>query len=148
MIDLFEIPKNGLMLIASLVWCVAGVMVCKVGMPLLWDLGKTQLVLYPLAVLVFLVFYLLIFARLVSKHADRIRKKPEQELPFWNFFDTSSYIVMFIMMAGGMWLRLSHVVPNWMIAFFYSGLGFALFSCGTRFLAVFIRKDVLVDKEK
>jgi hypothetical protein len=30
-----------------------------------------------------------------------------------------------------------------MIAFFYSGLGLALFLCGVRFLGVFARKDVL-----
>ena len=51
---------------------------------------------------------------------------------------------MVIMMAGGMWLRLSQVVPNWMIAFFYSGLGIALFSCGVRFLGAFSRKAVLI----
>jgi hypothetical protein len=30
-----------------------------------------------------------------------------------------------------------------MIAFFYSGLGLALFLCGVRFLGIFARKDVL-----
>jgi hypothetical protein len=34
-------------------------------------------------------------------------------------------------------------VPDWAIAFFYSGLGVALFLCGVRFLGVFARKDVL-----
>jgi hypothetical protein len=50
---------------------------------------------------------------------------------------------MAVMMGGGMALRLSHVMPDWMIAFFYSGLGVALFICGLRFLAVFARRDVL-----
>jgi hypothetical protein len=40
-------------------------------------------------------------------------------------------------------LRLSHLMPDWMIAFFYSGLGVALFLCGVRFLGIFVRKDVL-----
>ena len=142
--DLFSIPKNGLILIAGLVWCAAGAMVCKIGLPLLWELGVTQMILYPLAVVIFLIFYFLIFSGLVIKHTERIRKRPENRLPFWNFFDRSSYIVMVIMMAGGMWLRLSQVVPNWMIAFFYSGLGVALFSCGVRFLGAFSRKAVLV----
>ncbi len=144
--DLVAIPKNGLMLIAGMVWCVAGAMVCRIGLPLLWKLGLTQLVLYPLAGVVFLIFYFLIFSRLVIKHTKRIRERSEQRLPFWNFFDRSSYVVMAIMMAGGMWLRLAHVIPNWMIAFFYSGLGIALFSCGVRFLGAFSRKDVLIVK--
>jgi hypothetical protein len=132
------------MLIAGMVWCLAGAMVCRIGLPLLWDLGPTQLVLYPLALVIFLIFYFLIFSRLVVKHTRRIREKTEQRLPLWNFFDTSSYIVMAIMMAGGMWFRLAHIFPNWLIAFFYSGLGIALFSCGVRFLGAFSRKDVLI----
>ncbi len=144
MTDLVTLPKNALILIAGLVWCAAGAMVSKIGLPLLWNLGVRRLILYPLAVVVFLIFYFLIFSRLVIKHTERIRQRPESKLPVWNFFDTSSYIVMVIMMGGGMWLRLSHIVPNWMIAFFYSGLGIALFSCGVRFLGVFSRKDVLM----
>ena len=144
--DLVVIPKNRLMLIAGMVWCVAGAMVSGIGLPLLWKLGFIQLVLYPLAGVVFLIFYFLVFSGLVVKHTERIRARSEQRLPFWNFFDTSSYVVMAIMMAGGMWLRLARVIPNWMIAFFYSGLGVALFSCGVRFLGVFSRQDVLVAK--
>jgi hypothetical protein len=148
MTDLVAIPKNALILFAGLVWCIAGAMVSKIGLPLLWNLGSTRLILYPLAGMVFLIFYFLIFSRLVIKHTERIRQKPEPRLPFWNFFDRSSYLVMVIMIAGGMWLRLSHIVPNWMIAFFYSGLGIALFSCGVRFLGVFSRKDVLMATEE
>jgi hypothetical protein len=146
MSDFIAIPKNKLMFIAGLVWCLAGGMVCSIGIPLLWKLGTTQLGLYPLALIVFLIFYFLIFSKLVVKHTERIRKYPEQKLPFWSFFDKSSYIVMVIMMAGGMWLRLGHIVPNWMIAFFYSGLGVALFLCGVQFLGVFSRKEVLMVK--
>jgi hypothetical protein len=148
MTDFIAIPKNRLMLIAGVVWCFAGAMVSGIGLPLLWKLGFTELILYPLAGAIFLIFYFLIFSRLVIKHTERIRERPEQRLPFWNFFDASSYVVMVIMMAGGMWLRLGHIVPNWMIAFFYSGLGIALFSCGVRFLGVFSRKDVLMEKEQ
>jgi hypothetical protein len=50
---------------------------------------------------------------------------------------------MAVMMGGGMALRLSHLLPDWMIAFFYSGLGVALLLCGVRFLGVFARKEVL-----
>jgi len=143
-VDFLIIPKNKLILIAGIVWCFAGAMVCRIGLPLLWELGFTQLNLYPLAGIVFLIFYFLIFSGLVVKHTKRIRERPEQKLPFWNFFDTSSYIVMAIMMGGGMWLRLAHILPNWMIAFFYSGLGIALFSCGVRFLSIFFQKGVLL----
>ncbi len=137
------IPKNHLMLIAGLVWCAAGAMVCMVGLPLEFGLAPAHLVLLPLAGAIFLAFYFLVFSRLVRKHTGRIRARTEERLPVWNFFNASSWAVMAVMMCGGMALRFSHVMPDWMIAFFYSGLGLALFLCGVRFLGVFARKDVL-----
>jgi hypothetical protein len=138
-----HIPKNQLMLIAGLVWCAAGAMVCMIGLPLEFGLAPSHLVLFPLAGVIFLVFYVLVFSRLVRKHTGRIRARAEDRLPFWHFFNASSWAVMAVMMGGGMALRFSHLMPDWMIAFFYSGLGVALFLCGVRFLGAFARKDVL-----
>jgi small-conductance mechanosensitive channel len=142
-VSVAHIPKNQLMLIAGLVWCAAGAMVFLIGLPLEVGLAPSHVILFPLAVLIFLVFYLLVFSRLVRKHTGRIRAQPEDRLPFWTFFDASSWAVMAVMMGGGMALRASHLMPDWMIAFFYTGLGVALFVCGVRFLGVFARKDVL-----
>lgn len=138
-----HVPKNQLMLIAGLVWCTAGAMVCMVGLPLELRLAPEHLVLLPLAVAIFLAFYFLVFSPIVRKHTGRIRARAEDRLPFWHFFNASSWAVMAVMMGGGMALRLSHLMPDWMIAFFYSGLGVALFLGGLRFLGIFARKDVL-----
>jgi small-conductance mechanosensitive channel len=119
-----HIPKNQLMLIAGLVWCAAGAMVCMIGLPLEFGLAPEHLILLPLSGVIFLAFYFLVFSRLVRKHTGRIRARAEDRLPFWNFFNASSW-------------------ADWMIAFFYSGLGVALFLCGVRFLGAFARKDVL-----
>jgi small-conductance mechanosensitive channel len=137
------VPKNRLMLIAGAVWCIAGAMVTMIGVPLLLRLEPLDPALLPLAILIFAVFYVFVFSRLVSKHARRIRAREEERLPFWHFFNASSWIVMFVMMGGGLALRLSHAFPDWFIAFFYSGLGVALFLCGVRFVGVFARRDVV-----
>ncbi len=136
------LPKNHLMLIAGLVWCVAGAMVGIVGLPLEVALAPSHLILLPLSGLIFLAFYFLVFSPLVRKHARRIRARTEQRLPVWHFFNASSWAVMAVMMGGGMALRLSHLMPDWVIAFFYSGLGVALFLSGVRFVSIFARKDV------
>jgi uncharacterized membrane protein YfcA len=111
-------PKNQLMLIAGLVWCAAGAMVSVIGLPLELKLAPEHLVLVPLAVVIFLAFYLFVFSRLVRKHTSRIRARTEDRLPVWNFFNASSWAVMAVMMGGGMALRFSHLMPDWMIAFF------------------------------
>jgi len=142
-VQVASIPKNHLMLIAGLVWCAAGAMVSMIGLPLEFGLAPSNLILFPLAALIFVAFYFLVFSRLVRKHASRIRARPEERLPFWDFFNGSTWAVMAVMMGGGLALRLSHAMPDWMIAFFYSGLGVALFLCGIHFLGIFTRKDVL-----
>ncbi|HEX5826712.1 MAG TPA: hypothetical protein VFY23_04270 [Candidatus Limnocylindrales bacterium] len=139
-----RVPKNVLVLLAGLLWCVAGAMVMYVGLPLLLRLAPAQPALIPLAGAVFAAFYVLVFSRLVRKHTRRIREHPDERLPAWSCFSPSSWLVMAVMMVGGTALRATGVMPEWVIAFFYSGLGVALFLCGVRFLGVFARGEVLV----
>ncbi|MEO5964333.1 MAG: hypothetical protein ABIR11_02615, partial [Candidatus Limnocylindrales bacterium] len=87
-----SVPKNQLMLIAGIVWCAAGTMVVLVGLPLELRLAPAQLVLIPLAVLIFVAFYFLVFARLVSRHTRRIRAERAERLPAYRFFNASSWI--------------------------------------------------------
>jgi hypothetical protein len=138
-----SVPKNLLMLIAGAVWIAAGGMVVAIGLPLEIRLAPEHLVLIPLAAAIFVAFYAFVFTRLVHRHTSRIRARSESHLPIYQFFDARSWAVMALMMGGGMALRLSRLVPDWAIAFFYSGLGIALFLCGIRFVAVFARRVVL-----
>jgi len=77
------------------------------------------------------------FFNMTRKHTKRI-KAYENRRPFWNFFDLKSYIIMMIMMGGGIGLRSAHLVPEFFIAFFYSGLGCALTLAGVVFVLNFI----------
>ena len=51
--------------------------------------------------------------------------------------------MMAIMMTGGISLRAFGLVPNWFIAFFYTGLGIALALSGMSFLGRFVRRGNL-----
>lgn len=132
-----RVPKNVLLLIAGAVWIAAGAMVMLVGVPLELRLAPEHLVLVPLAIGIFAAFYFLVFGKLVRKHTHRIRSQADERLPVHHFFNRSSWIIMAVMMGGGMALRMSHAVPDWAIAFFYTGLGIALFLSGVRFVAVY-----------
>lgn len=143
---LVHVPKNRLILIAGIVWCIAGSMVSLVGLPLELRLAPGHLVLLPLAAVIFVTFDSLVFSRLVRKHTHRIRSASEERLPVWRFFNASSWAIMAVMMGGGMALRLSHLVPDWAIAFFYSGLGLALLLAGVRFVGVFARSEAMTSE--
>ena len=56
------------------------------------------------------------------------------------FFDVKGYIIMAVMMGGGISLRSFGIVPTWFVAFFYTGLGIALALAGVGFLVHFIRQ--------
>lgn len=71
------------------------------------------------------------------KHNKRIKDYKEAYRPVWHFFDLKSYIIMAIMMSGGIWLRSSGLVPNVFIAVFYTGLGTALAFVGVLFWIMF-----------
>ena len=58
----------------------------------------------------------------------------EEELHFvLNFFEVKSFIIMAVMMTGGIWLRSSGFAPERVIAVFYTGLGASLRVAGVRF---------------
>lgn len=66
----------------------------------------------------------------VKKHTRRIQNYQETYRPVWHFFDLKAYLIMAVMMGGGVWLRYSGLAPDIFIAVFYTGLGCALALAG------------------
>ena len=95
----------------------------------------------PGAVVVFTLFHMKIFSKMVGKQSNRIAAYEDDKIGFWRFFDASGYIMMAIMMSGGISLRAFGLVPMWFIAFFYTGLGIALALSGVSFLVRFARRS-------
>ena len=88
----------------------------------------------------FVVFHMM-FSKLVGKHAARIRSYGEEKMHVLKFFDVRGYLIMAVMMGGGIALRSFHLVPGWFIAFFYTGLGIALALAGVGFLVHYFHRD-------
>ena len=81
------------------------------------------------------------FFKMSTKHAKRIKSYKEESRPVWHFFDLKAYLIMAVMMGGGIWLRYSGLVPDVFIAVFYTGLGCALALAGLLFWILFFRYD-------
>lgn len=126
-----KVKRNTLLLIAALVWSAAGFNILRIGL-LAYPPYRT-VVNYLLSALVFTVFQIFIFGRLVNKHTARISAYEEELHFFLKFFDVKSFIIMAVMMTGGIWLRSSGVAPDRFIAFFYTGLGASLLLTGLLF---------------
>jgi len=134
----FYVKKQVLLIIAGIIWMIAGFNVARLGV-LSYLTIDIKWYYFLLSAVVFAAFGTM-FYRMTCKHTKRILGYEEEYKPFWNFFDIKSYIIMVVMMGGGISLRAFHLVPDVFIAFFYSGLGLALFLAGVLFVINFFKE--------
>ena len=129
---MFKVKKRVLLLIAGIVWLAAGFNVARLGVISYLEIEQ-QWCWYLLSVLIFMLFGAMFFM-MSKKHTKRILGYREERQPFWRFFDLKAYIIMAVMMGGGIGLRAAGVFPNQFVAFFYTGLGCALALAGILFI--------------
>ncbi|MGN1131006.1 MAG: hypothetical protein ACI4Q8_06600 [Ruminococcus sp.] len=132
----FHVKKRSLLAIAGIVWLIAGINVARLGILSYMELTSITFIHILLSVLVFCAFGFMFF-KMSIKHKKRIKGYKEELKPIWHFFDLKSYIIMAVMMGGGIWLRNSGLAPDVFIAVFYTGLGCALALAGVLFWIMF-----------
>lgn len=137
-----KIKKNNLLLLAALVWMAAGINIFRIG--ILLYAPYLNVINCMLSAVVFLIFQYFIFGKLVKKHTSRIKKYTEERQFFLKFFDVKSFVIMAVMMSGGIAIRSFHLAPEKFIAVFYTGLGASLLLAGILFGINYIK--VLVGK--
>lgn len=126
-----KVKKKTLLLIACIVWFIAGFNILRIG--ILSYPPYLSIINILLSIVVFSVFQHFIFGQLVKKHTVRIQNYEEEQHFFMKFFDVKSFIIMAVMMSGGIYLRASSFVPERFIAVFYTGLGSSLLLAGILF---------------
>lgn len=141
-----KVKRSTLLLIACLVWGAAGFNILRLGV--LAYPGYLSALNFALSALVFAMFQYFVFGRLVVKHTARITGYEEERQFFLKFFDVKAFVIMAVMMSGGIWLRASGIAPDRFIAVFYTGLGASLLTAGIRFGYQFVRVGTAVGEEK
>lgn len=135
------IKNKYLLLIAAIVWLIAGFNVLKIGVETYMNYVTVINLLLSLAV--FLVFWIMVFSKLVKKHTLRISSYESEKQWFYLFFDLKSFIIMAIMMTMGIVIRYYALLPDVFIAVFYTGLGSALALAGILFMVNFMRFEAI-----
>lgn len=133
---MFKVKKRTLLLIAGIVWLAAGFNVARLGVISYFEIEQ-QWYWYLLSAVIFLLFGAM-FYNMSRKHTKRIMGYEEESQSFWRFFDLKAYIIMAVVMGGGIVLRAAGIFPDWFVAFFYTGLGCALALAGVLFIKNFI----------
>ncbi len=141
----FHVKKRTLLAVAGCVWLIAGINVARLGILAYGKIPQIRIIHILLSLAVFCAFGLMFF-KMSQKHTRRIKEYGEEFRPVWHFFDLKSYIIMAVMMGGGIWLRASGLVPDVFIAVFYTGLGCALALAGVLFWIEFLmfrKKEII-----
>ncbi|MDO4680747.1 MAG: hypothetical protein Q4A55_05805 [Aerococcus sp.] len=110
---------------------IAGFNVLKIGIETYSD--YMGIINFLLSAVVFVAFWFMVFGKLVTKHTTRIQNYTEEKQFFLKFFDVKSFIIMAVMIGGGILIRTQNLLPDVFIAVFYTGLGAALFLAGVLF---------------
>ena len=130
-----KVSNRTLVLIASIVWLIAGINVLAIGLSEYNE--YLTIINVILSLIVFSIFYFAIFRKMVFKHTDTIASYKENQY-FRMFFVLKSFIIMAVMITLGIYLRVSGVASNHFIAVFYTGLGSALTLAGIFFGIKFV----------
>lgn len=141
---IFNVKKRTLLLIAGIVWLMAGFNVARLGV-LSYAVIEKRWYLYVLSAVVFVLFGRMFF-KMSKKHTKRIIGYEEYR-PFWHFFDVKAYLMMACMMSGGIGFRAAGIFSDIFVAFFYSGLGCALALAGVLFAKNYLCYDRLFEEE-
>ena len=131
-----KVKKETLILIAGIVWLIAGFNVARIG--LMAYSGYVSVGHIVLSATVFFVFGIMFF-KMCGKHINRILSYKEEKYFAYRFFDLKAYCIMGFMMTGGIWLRYSNLVPMLLIAVFYTGMGLALAVAGVIFTRKYVK---------
>lgn len=133
--------KKNLIFIAGMLWVIAGLNILKIG------IGEysNNFSIFNLLIstVIFLLFWFLIFSKMVNKHCLRIMSYENEKENVFKFFDKKSYILMFFMITLGIVIRNFQILSLKQIAVFYTGLGSALTLSGIKFLYKYTTKNGL-----
>lgn len=134
-----RVEKKTLLMIAGLVWGIAGIRVFTLGSSDVQNNNGNLITTIMFASIVFFMFFKFIFSKMSKKHTKRIITSHLDKHCIFSFFDIKSYIIMAFMMSFGIIVRNMEVFNPVYLGTFYIGLGGALLMAGVTFLINAIR---------
>lgn len=131
-----SLPRRYLFILAGAFWTIAGMILCARAFSWLLHFPlKTEVVLESLSAALAVLFYTLLFFKIVRRNIDRIHKLPERA-PFFAFTAWQGYLMIGLMITLGIALRQSPI-PKVYLAIPYTTMGIALLIGSIKFYRQF-----------
>ena len=132
---MLKVPTKALLLVAALVWLVAGSFVTSVGIKAAEEPWSQTM---AIGFVVVYVFFSFMFIMICRKHTRRICGYGDALMNIGKFLDPPAYIILIVMIGIGASVRISGLCPSFIIAFFYSGLGMALITAAIVYIVTYV----------
>lgn len=136
------VRKKSLILISGILWSGVGILLNYIASKWLTQFEQWQIVFtYSIGTIMGLIIASFGFSKLAHKNSDRIMEYPEKVCVF-AFQRWQMYILIFVMMSMGFFMRTTSFIPKYLLAPFYIGIGLALFvSSFVYYKSFFTKKD-------
>ena len=138
------VSRRTLLFIAGCVWTIAGGILIARGLIKLITSNHFLLLEFLSGFLFGILFYLLLFARISTKHINRINMIKIEDPGVFSFFNLRSYFMMIIMITGGIGLRKLNVINPDILYSFFLAMGLPLLISAYRFFYSWTKNQSLV----
>ena len=128
-----SVSKQNLLIIAGLAWTTAGGILTWRGLSYLLQHGHYLGWRLAGGVVFGGLFYLVLFSKISRKHIIRIRGLSIPNPCAFSFFNFRSYLMMSIMITGGVLLRKVDIIDREWLYNFYVTMGLPLLISASRF---------------
>lgn len=128
-----SVPKRYLLIVAALVWTVAGGMLLFKGISLFFKYPESSGLKISISIIGGGLFYLLLFSGISNKHIKRILNIKIDRPCLFSFFNVRSYVLMTIMISSGILLKKFGVLSQEYISIVDVTMGIPLFLSAFRF---------------
>lgn len=134
---LLYMKTKSLAFIAGIIWLMAGLNVCRIGIVAWMNIDTTSVVM-TIGCIVTMIVFSNMFIKMLFKNVQRIRNIEVANRRVWDIMPVKSYIIMAFMITLGVLLRKCSAVSPSFIASFYVGLGSALMLAGIIYISAFL----------
>ena len=128
-----SVSKQNLLFIAGFAWTTAGAILSGRGLNYVIRYSQFPLLRIAMALAFGGLFYVLLFAKISRKHIKRIRGLSIPYPCAFSFFNIRGYLMMTIMISGGILLRNLDIINKDWLYTFYITMGVPLLISASRF---------------
>jgi quinol-cytochrome oxidoreductase complex cytochrome b subunit len=138
------VKKRTLLFVAGCAWTIAGGMLITRALLALIAIQHLLLIEIIIGIIAGACFYIFMFTRISKKHITRISLIKVDYPCFFSFFNLRSYILMSVMISGGILLRKSNIIAPEYLYTFYLAMGIPLLLSAFRFFKAGVKNVIQV----